>query len=156
FTGEMLPAKHPHVGEALRSGLLSVAAAALITGMLDRVVLRCGLEQADHAEQVLVEQAVTLSLEMLARVVKKTEALLDPDGVKPKEDQLYAERSCSVYEDADGAIVLKGRFDPESGTYIKNAIEALVSAELRRARDAFGSAGAQKECRCGARPTGDA
>ncbi|MEJ3404774.1 DUF222 domain-containing protein [Rathayibacter sp. YIM 133350] len=149
FSGERMPARHPHVAEALRSGRLGVNASALITEMLDRVVGRCGVERADEAEAVLVDQAATLTLDLLARLIKQTEALLDPDGVEPREEQLRAERSLIIREERSGAISLKGRFDPATGAPIKAAVEALVAAELRKARDAFGSSEARKTCTCG-------
>lgn len=147
FTGERMPSRHPHVHAALHAGVLSVAAAAMITGMLDRVAVRADAEALDAAENRLVANAAEFSIEMLARLVKREEAYLDPDGVRPREDELRDARSCSVIEDASGAIVLRGRFDPVSGALIKQAIDAVVSTELRRARDAFGSG---STCSCSA------
>ncbi|MFD5864997.1 DUF222 domain-containing protein [Agromyces sp. NPDC127015] len=143
FTGEARPPRHPHVAAALHAGVLAVAAAEVIRRFLDGVGPRADRAELDDAERFLVDRAPAVGVDGLARLVKQLEAHLDPDGVKPREDELRARRGLSVWEDAAGMINLKGAFDPATGAPIKLAIETLVKAELRRARDAkrpFGAA----------------
>lgn len=134
FSGERAPAAHPHVAQALASGLLSVAAASAITTMLDRVAVAAGLAACQEAEETLVVQAQSLTLDELNAVLQRAEAYLDPDGLEPKIDDLRSARVLHVREDRDGAIVLSGRLDPVTGAPIKAAIDAFVTAQLRSSR----------------------
>ncbi|WP_022892748.1 HNH endonuclease signature motif containing protein [Agromyces subbeticus] len=144
FTGEALPPRHPHVAQALDAGTLGVAAADVIRRFLDHLPPSAARDELDAAEQLLVDRAPAVGVDGLVRLIRQLEAHLDPDGVKPSEDELRARRGLSVWQDAAGMINLKGAFDPANGAPIKLAIEALVSAELHRARDAkrgFGERG---------------
>ena len=136
FSGERLPATHPHLAVALHSGAISVDSADTIRRFLDRVAIRAARDAAEAAEELLVDRAPVVGPDGLPRLIKQLEAHLDPDGVKPREDELRSRRSLNIWEDAAGLINVRGAFDPASGAPIKLAIETLVGAELRRARDA--------------------
>lgn len=136
FTGERLAPKRPRVAEGLASGELSVEAASVITGFLDRVEVRASISDREWAEELLAARAPIVGVDGLHRLVKQLEARLDPEGVKPREDELRAERTLRIWEDTAGMINLRGRFDPATGAPIKVAIESLVGAELYAARDA--------------------
>lgn len=138
LTGAEAPPKHPQVATALAAGEISVAGAAAIVALLDRVALRVSVEALHEAERTLVEQAVGLAMDQLHKILQRAEAWLDPDGVQPREDELRAETAVHVREDRTGMIVINGRFDPEAGAPIKTAIEGYVGAVLR-ARDARNS-----------------
>ncbi|MEL4320327.1 DUF222 domain-containing protein [Leifsonia sp. YIM 134122] len=138
FTGERMPSKHPFLQAAVAAGHISVAAAAMITRMLDKVALRADPQLLAETEETLTVAAAELSLGGLSVAVKYAEGRLDADGVQPREDELRAGRSLSIVEEKSGAVVLRGHFAPVEGAAITGAINALVSAELRRARDAFG------------------
>lgn len=141
FTGQSLPARHPHVAGALDAGTLCVDAAETIRRFLDAVALRADQVELSSAEALLVERAPLVGVDGLVRLIKVLEARLDPDGVKPREDELRARRGLKIWEDVAGMINLRGAFDP--GAPIKLAVEALGRAELHKARDArrgFGEA----------------
>lgn len=142
LSGERAPAKHPHVGAALATGLLSIAGAAAISAMLDRIAVRIGAARAGEAERALVEQAPTLTLDELGAVLRRAEAHLDPDGLEPVIEELHAERSLRFSYDAAGMLIMLGKFDPESGAPIKAAIEAIVTQQLRVSRGANRPGGA--------------
>lgn len=132
LTGEPLPARHPHVAAAVAAGRVGVPAAAAITGMLDRIAVRADAQACDAMEANLVEAAPGLTVDQLNKLVLRAEALLDPDGLEPKERDLRAERSLVFREDRDGSVVMNARWDPESGAYVKVAIEGMVTGILRR------------------------
>lgn len=136
FSGGEVPAKRPCIAAALQQGELCIDAADAIRRFLDRVELRAGADGLASAEALLVDRAPEVGVDGLARLIKQLEAHLDPDGVKPREDELRARRSLSIWEDAAGMIVLRGALDPVNGAPLKLAIETLVGAELHRARDA--------------------
>ncbi|MBW9095769.1 DUF222 domain-containing protein [Microbacterium jejuense] len=139
LTGADAPAKHPEVAAALKGGRLSVAGAAAIVGMLDRVALRTTPDVLAQAECTVVAQAAGLGLDQLNRILQRAEAWLDPDGAEPREDELRKERALHLRRDRSGAIVLNARFDPETGAPIVTAIEAVVGAQLRARGDGTGS-----------------
>lgn len=135
LSGEVAPAKHPHVAHALHAGVIGKDAAAAIISLLDRVVLRAGAGRADEAERVLVAQAPGLTLDQLARVLSRAEAHLDPDGVAPREDELRGSRALHIREDRDGMVVVTAKLDPEHAAPVTAAISGIVSAELSAQRE---------------------
>lgn len=131
FTGEELPARHPHVADAVRAGLLGVPAAAAIVALLDKVALRADREALQDAERTLCGQAPGLSLDQLHRVLQRAEAWLDPDGVADREGELRAHQYLKVWTDRHGRIRLDGAFDVESGAPIVAAIDGNVGEQFR-------------------------
>ncbi|MFD4422607.1 DUF222 domain-containing protein [Agromyces sp. NPDC058484] len=160
FTGERLPARFPHVATGVAAGRLGVEAAAVITSFLTRVSVRASADDLEFSEALLVERGPVVGVDGLGRLVKQLEARLDPDGVRPREDEQRGLRSLKIWEDSAGMINLRGRFDPETGAPIKVAVESLVGAELHRARDArpgFGATdAATADAATGDAATGDA
>lgn len=134
LTGETMPAKHPFVAEAVKSGRLGPDAASAIIRMLGRVSVRADREALERAEKTLVAQAPGLTLDQLGKVLLRAEAHLDPDGVEPKERDARGERKLVMFE-RDGMVHLTAALDPESAAPIKTAIEAIVTAEFRAASD---------------------
>jgi 5-methylcytosine-specific restriction protein A len=132
LTGEARPAKHPRVAEGLAAGRVGVPAASAIITMLDRVALRAAPGASEAMEKTLVDAAPGLTLDQLQKLIQRAEAHLDPDGVEPREQELYSDRSLTFREDRSGAIVLTGRFDPETAAPIKTVVEAMVGGMLRR------------------------
>jgi hypothetical protein len=132
FSGERMPARHPHVAAALEAAKIGIEAASAITSMLDRASARAETSRVDVVEAALVDLAARVPLETLTRGVREAEARLDPDGVEPREEELRMERSLTMREDGRGMVHLHARLDPESAAPVKAAIEALVSDALRR------------------------
>lgn len=135
LVGERLPARFPAVQASLRAGRLGIAAAGLIVALLDRLRVRIGQERAADAEAVLVEKAEELSLDEVRRLLTHAEAVLDPDGVEPREGETRHRRSLRMFE-RDGAFHLDGVFDIEDGAPIKAAIEGFVTATFAARKDA--------------------
>lgn len=131
--GQALPAKHPHVAEAVERGVLTAAAASAIVTMLDRVSLRAAAEKRDEAERLLCSLAPGLPLEGVRKVVAQAEAWLDPDGLEPAEFDRHRARSLSLYE-RDGMLHVSATVDVVTGAPLKAAIDALVTAGFRRAK----------------------
>ena len=130
------PPRRPHLAAALGAGLISLSAADVIRRFLDGLSPAVPADAREAAEQLLVDRAPEIGADGLTRLTKLLRAELDPDGVKAREDELRDRRSLSIWEDSAGMINLRGAFDPANGAPIKLAVEALVGAELHRARDA--------------------
>lgn len=131
LTGEALPAKHPHVAAALHAGAIGVSASSAIVTLLDRVAVRADAGALGAMERRLVEAAPGLRPDELQKLLVRAEAILDPDGVEPREAELRAGRSLLIQE-RDGMVLVTARLDPETAAPVKAAIEGLVTAALRR------------------------
>ncbi|GAA1468006.1 HNH endonuclease [Microbacterium thalassium] len=138
LTGEAAPPKHPHVATGTTSGAISTRAAGMIITMLDRAALRADRTALEDAERILVEQAENLSLDHLSKLIARAEAHLDPDGLEPRERDARGERSLRVYQ-RGGMIHVTGQFDAADGAIVKTAIEAVVTADFRRANAGGGA-----------------
>jgi 5-methylcytosine-specific restriction protein A len=135
LSGEAAPAKYPHVAKAVGDGAIGTLAASAIIGMLDRVALRADRDAVEAMEVQLVQSAPGLSAEQLRVLIARGEALLDPDGVQPREEELRAQRGLTIRQEASGAIALIGRFDPATSAPIVAAVEGMVTGMLRRRDD---------------------
>ncbi len=134
LSGERLPARHPHVAEGIAAGAIGQAAAGLIVAMLEKVAVVSSIEDRDRAEQALVAQAPGLTLEQLRKVVTHAEAWLDQDGIEPAERDRRAEQYLHLFE-RDGFLHVDGKLEVIAGAPLKAAIDALVTAGFRQARD---------------------
>ncbi|WEG08170.1 DUF222 domain-containing protein [Microbacterium horticulturae] len=134
--GEQLPARHPHVAEAMKSARLGLAAANIIIARLDRIAVRTTFDARDEAERILVEKAPGLSADQVRKLVTQAEAWLDQDGVEPKERDRRSEQYARMWV-RDGFLCIDAKFEVTAGAPIKTAVEATVSASFRAAKDVF-------------------
>ncbi|GAB3601098.1 HNH endonuclease [Microbacterium tumbae] len=125
--GAPLPAKYPAVRRALSCGVLGAPAASLIIALLDRVRLVAGPERVSEAEELLATRAIGLSLDEVRKLIVRTEAHLDPDGIAPAEEERRSRRALRVFE-RKGMLHLDGDFPVEDGAPIKAAIQGYVNA----------------------------
>ena len=125
--GEVLPARYPALASALAAGEISIAAAALIVSLLERIRITVGSARVEEAERLLVARAAGMSLADVGKLVARAEAWLDPDGVAPKEREARDRRSLTMFE-RDGSFHLNLQTDIASSAPIKAAIQAYVSA----------------------------
>lgn len=125
-----MPAKYPALATALAAGEISVAAAAIIIALLERVRLKVGSARVDEAERLLVERAAGMTLDDVRKMVARAEAWLDPDGIAPKERGARESRSLTMFE-REGSLHLNLQTDIASGAAIKAAIQAYVTATFQ-------------------------
>ncbi|WP_324013942.1 HNH endonuclease [Microbacterium sp. JZ37] len=131
LVGERLPAKHPHVAEALRAGALGLAAAEAIVGMLDRVVVRAGTAACDEMESILVARAPGLTSDELRRLLLDAEMRLDPDGAEDREQDRRDRRMLAWRTERDGSVSFTGRADPETAAPIVALLDGMVTQRMR-------------------------
>lgn len=131
LTGEALPAKRPHIADAVAAGRIGMTAAAAIVSLLDRLAVRVDRARLDDAERQLAGLAPGLRPDEFSKLLARAEAHLDPDGVEPRHEALRADRSL-VLQERDGMLLLTGKLDPETAAPVHAAIHALVGDALRR------------------------
>lgn len=135
LSGQRLPAKNPHIADAVQSGTLSVTTASAIVSMLDRIAPRVGAGRLAAAERELVALAPGLRADELSRLLARAEATLDPDGLEISHETARAERRLEIRE-RDGRLRITGEMDIETGAPIKAAIDAMVTKALRANHEA--------------------
>ncbi len=115
-------------------GWLSVEQGAVILGELARAADRCSAEQLEAAERILVDHAPSLTMAELRTLAAHVRDRLDEDGIEPRESRQRRRRSLTITTTADGMTRLDWLLDPESAGYVVSAVDAVVTAELRRVR----------------------
>jgi hypothetical protein len=100
----------------------------------DRIALRVDHARRDTAERTLTEDATRLSLDELRSVLRRAEAVLDPDGLEPAIAEMHGERSVKITQDPSGMTVLTARLDPETAAPVVAVIEGIVTHQLRASR----------------------
>lgn len=134
ISGEALPEKHPHIAAAVRSGAIGVAAASAIIALIVRVTPRADAVARDRMEAHLVQAAIGLRPDELAKLLVRAEAYLDPDGAERKQAEIFADRALTISE-REGVLRVEFQSDVASGAPVKAAIEAIVTAILQNNRD---------------------
>lgn len=137
LSGEVLPARHPIVGTAVREGRIGVESAARIIDMLDTAADGCAdyvvLEQAEHD---LIDLAAIHSADALKAPLAVWQARLDPDGARPRDEVLRAQRRFTIGREKDGMTPFSGVADPLSAGLLRAALaESTAPDRLPRFLD---------------------
>jgi hypothetical protein len=111
--GSLLPADHERVAAAMISGDVGVDAAESIVQCLDQAARRSGssLDAAamrDIAEESLVDTARTCTADEVGVQARAWREALDPDGIEPREEQIYARRSLVFGRESNGVRTIRG------------------------------------------------
>jgi len=120
--GAPLPAAFEHVAGAISAGRLGVDAAAAIIRHLTEASRSASPETVREAEAMLVQQAETLPAEFVAQLAQRTCATLDPDGVKPRENELRRQRRFHLGREVDGMTPFSGLADPVNAGLLRAAL----------------------------------
>jgi hypothetical protein len=97
---------HEHcaaTGAALAEGAVNFEQAARIAWMLEHLPSKATPEQRDWAQGFLLEHAKVLNAEDLARLGKRLDAAIDPDGTLPRDKLAAERRAATVRNNHDGA-----------------------------------------------------
>ncbi|OCG74700.1 HNH endonuclease [Microbacterium sediminis] len=131
LAGEAMPARHPHVAEAVSAGRLGTSAAAAIVSLLDRMTPRAGQERCLQMERVLAERLSGATPDEARRLLIEAEAALDPGGAETRHDVARAARELRTSQDAEGMTVLRARLDAETAAPILAVLDAEVTRVIR-------------------------
>jgi hypothetical protein len=111
--GSLLPADHERVAAAMIAGEVGVDAAESIVHCLDQAARRAGmsldaLAMRNVAEESLVDTARVSTADEVAVQARAWRDALDPDGIEPREDQVYDRRSLVFGRESNGVRTLRG------------------------------------------------
>lgn len=109
--------------EGFASGRLTYGHVAVIA----RAAADVGPRHAAAAEPVLLEAAGRMDPDRLRRVAARLRHCVDPDGAQAGANRAHERRRLHVSETMDGLVVLDGLLDPESGTMVRRALEAVTA-----------------------------
>ncbi len=126
----MVPA-HPHVAAAMIAGTLGVDAAAQIVRCLDQAAPHTAHpDQLDPAEKHLVETARVESADIVAVYARVQREALDPDGTRPRENELRDRRRFSLGREAHGLTTFAGACDPVNAALLRAAFTESSSPKV--------------------------
>ncbi|GGH34827.1 HNH endonuclease signature motif containing protein [Microbacterium album] len=141
LTGDELPARFPHVGQALRDGTLGADAAHEVTTVLSKVEDRADPVEFDAAEATTVAYA-TGALEEQAGMIPPTcgevevhartwAAYLDQDGPAPDAERAARNRGLTLGTSRDGVVPLRGSLLPEVAAGLQRLLDAHLNPAVR-------------------------
>ena len=124
FTGEALPAEHPHVAAAVREGALGVDCALSIVAVLKQASTGYDAtpERLDTAEHALVEAGRIDSTDLVAVEGRVWREALDPDGVEPRYDDILKRRGLRIGRERNGITEIRISSDPVSTALLRAAL----------------------------------
>jgi hypothetical protein len=125
--GEVLPARHGAVAEAIDAGSLTVEAGTWILRTMRAVEDITSVEDRDSAERFLVATAPRLTMRELGRLCGELRDRFDPDGIEPREDRLRAKAGIRETRTRDGLTRWIMDMHPEAEGVIKTAIDAITA-----------------------------
>lgn len=101
--GEVLSPHRPHIAAALTAGGIDPAAASVIVRCITQAETRnAALDDIDAAEQAMVRYAATNPAELVAIHARVWRDALDPDGVRPRENETRERRGAYLSREKDG------------------------------------------------------
>jgi len=121
--GELTGPPYPAVAEGMRAGAIGVDAADAITRQLEQAARRhAHPEDLAEAERALADDAAVLAYWEVDLHAKVWREALDPDGAKPREEQLRAEREFRIGRERNGMTPFWGQAPPQEAALLKAAI----------------------------------
>ncbi|MDN4479454.1 HNH endonuclease [Demequina muriae] len=130
--GQARGPKYPEVAKASAAGELSVDAAALIVGGLNRVRDRVDPESLAAVEERLVSKAVSMAAHDVRKMVARAVARLDRVEHERRERENHDARYLWWKQDHEGTVVIHGVMDAVTAAPIINVLEQMTTRDVRR------------------------
>lgn len=132
LVGEVMPPLRPLIAAAIEKGSLSIEAAGIITGHLDRLEPHATREDLTTAEDILVTGSVNeWALPTLRAVCLALTDRLNPDGAEPRDDDLRAKAGLHVTKRPDGSTRWILDLHPEAEGFLLAALDARTAPRRR-------------------------
>ncbi|MCU1407726.1 MAG: endonuclease [Glaciihabitans sp.] len=141
--GAILPAVEPIVADAVISGDIGTEVAAHLHRLVRKVGRCTPREKLDEVLTILVGEAKRISCDLVAVQVREWIAILDTEGIEPREDSQRRRRAFHLGREAtNGMTPFNGQLDPLGAGLIKAIFtDAARSALPRFISDADRAAG---------------
>jgi hypothetical protein len=118
-TGQPLAPRCPSVAAALAAGDLGIEAAAVIVRTLDEVRRVAHPGDLDVAEAGLAHHARTHDVAQVSALARAVRDRLDPDGVRPREEETLLRRGVSLGRERNGVVPIRGGLAPTTAALLK-------------------------------------
>ena len=129
--GSRLPARFEHIGSALHS--VGVERAAVAIRELTKA--HCSAEAREEGELALVDQAAGFTVADFGVLAWQVSNRLDQDGACSRDEQQQANRSLRIIGMPNGMTRVIWEMPPETAGIVRAGIDAIVSSQLRQAKD---------------------
>ena len=128
-SGELLPPRLPVLAAAVAQGDVGEEQVRLIRQTMRRIPDTVDQPTRNQAEHDLVEHARTLDPEQLKHACARLLMCLDPDGsLGSTDDERRRRRAFTLgRQDRHGMYPVTGLLDPETGAFLKAALEPLAA-----------------------------
>ena len=120
-------AELPATSKAFAAGEVNLAHVGVITRSAEQV----GCEALRDAEPILLDAAKRLDARQLRYVTAQLRHCLDPDGSLKDANRDYERRHLYLSEMLDGMYAIDGMLDPEGGSLLRTALDALMGPPQR-------------------------
>lgn len=120
-------AELPATSEAFAAGEVNLAHVGVITRSAEQV----GCEALRDAEPIRLEAARRLDARQLRYVTAQLRHCLDPNGSLKDANRDYERRHLYLSEMLDGMFAIDGMLDPEGGSLLQSALDALMGPPQR-------------------------
>ncbi|NMR28695.1 DUF222 domain-containing protein [Crystallibacter degradans] len=131
ITGEQAPPKLERLGAALTSSKISGQAATLIRDALERVRPTATPAGLAAMENQLTQQATESDIDGLREIIKRWEAVLDPDGLEPTDEILRAKQGVFLRGKRHGLHRLEIAATPEQFEYLVTVMNAATNPRVK-------------------------
>ena len=127
ISGGVTPAPLPATAAVLREGVLGPDHLDVITKVMREVPLHVPDADREVAEHTLVDAAHSMDARTLTKVGHRVRAWLNEDGAPPDDRELAEPlNELHLHTRANGRLVLRGEFDPESSALITTVLSPLA------------------------------
>ena len=125
LTGEILPAEHAPVADAVRTGEIGVEAAAVIIHCMDEAGRTAPSDRVWDAENILVDLATETPADSVKDQARLFRDSLDPDGAEPREDAIRNRRGVRLGRERNGVTPISGHLAPELAALLRSMFEEV-------------------------------
>ncbi|MEO5921519.1 MAG: DUF222 domain-containing protein [Pseudolysinimonas sp.] len=125
--GEVLPARHEMVANALADGRLRVGAADRILSAVAEIEARTSVAERLEVESFLVNEAPGLTDRQFARLCRSVPAAFEPESLVEREALLRARCGVEFRRRHDGLTQMIVTMDPESEGFITTGLDARTA-----------------------------
>lgn len=112
--GSAVAPVQPIIADAVISGDVGVEVAGHLLRLVNRTETTATETDRESALTALVEQATQVSCDLVAVQARQWAAVLDTDGIEPREEQLRAKRGLWLGRESNGMTPFTGALDPVS------------------------------------------
>ncbi|MFV0286132.1 MAG: DUF222 domain-containing protein [Demequina sp.] len=126
--------RFPMLARAVKSGAVSMEAAAAITRALERIG-NVAPERLGELEERIVTKARSLSMRDVKRMLLSEEARHRPADIALRDQVAFENRYVQIRDEADGSVGIHARLDVSTAAPIVTLLQAAVKSVMRSRRD---------------------